>query len=63
MSRIGALWHLHLFYGFIMGIGMGGAFVPLLTTVAKWFDRADIHINPDAAPNQVLRGIKAAEIY
>jgi len=39
MSRIGALWHLYLFYGLIMGIGMGGAFVPLLTTVAKWFVR------------------------
>jgi MFS family permease len=39
MSRIGALLHLYLFYGLIMGIGMGGAFVPLLTTVARWFDR------------------------
>ena len=37
MSQIGALWQLYLFYGVIIVTGMGGAFVPLLSTVARWF--------------------------
>ncbi len=36
-SQISALWQLYLFYGVIIGAGMGGAFVPLMTTVARWF--------------------------
>ncbi len=39
MSRLGSIWHLYLFYGAILGIGMGGSFVPLMTTVARWFSR------------------------
>lgn len=37
MSRISAIWQLYLFYGVIMSIGMSCTFVPILSTVAKWF--------------------------
>lgn len=37
MSRIEAVWQLYAFYGLILGIGMGGSFVPLMSTVVKWF--------------------------
>jgi MFS family permease len=32
-------WQLYLFYGIIAGIGMGGVFVALVSTVARWFDK------------------------
>lgn len=37
MSQIDELWQLYLFYGVIVGIGMGGFWVPLLSTIARWF--------------------------
>lgn len=37
MSLIIGGWQLYLFYGVIIGIGMGGSFVALLSTVARWF--------------------------
>jgi MFS family permease len=37
MSQVGGAWQLYLFYGVLVGIGMGGAFVALLSTVARWF--------------------------
>ncbi len=37
MSRINTIWQLYLFYGVIVGTGMGGSFVPLMSTVARWF--------------------------
>jgi len=37
MSKISAVWHLYLFYGILVGAGMGGSFIPLLSTVARWF--------------------------
>ena len=37
MSQINSVWQLYLFYGVMIGIGMGGIVVPLLSTVAKWF--------------------------
>ena len=37
MSKIDAAWQLYVFYGLIIGIGMGGSFVPLMSTVVKWF--------------------------
>jgi len=37
MSQTGYSWQLYLFYGVIMGIGMGGVFVALLSTVVRWF--------------------------
>jgi MFS family permease len=37
MSRISAIWHLYLFYGVIIALGMSGGYVPLVSTVARWF--------------------------
>jgi MFS family permease len=37
MSYVNHLWHFYLFYGFILGIGMGGSYTPLLSVVARWF--------------------------
>ena len=37
MSRISAIWQLYLFYGMIIGIGVSGSYVPLVSTVARWF--------------------------
>jgi len=37
MSQISAIWQLYLFYGVIIGIGMSGGFVPLVSTVSRWF--------------------------
>lgn len=37
MSRINALWQLYILYGLILPIGMSGAFVPLMSTVTRWF--------------------------
>lgn len=39
MSQISVLWQLYLFYGVITGIGMSGAWVPLMSTVARWFTK------------------------
>jgi len=39
MSQIGTVWQLYLFYGVIVGIGMSGAWVPLLSTIARWFNK------------------------
>ncbi len=36
-SRVSTIQQLYLFYGVIIGAGMGGAYVPLLSTVARWF--------------------------
>lgn len=37
MSRVNTLWQLYLFYGVIIGIGMGAMWVPPLSIVARWF--------------------------
>jgi MFS family permease len=37
MSQVSAIWQLYLFYGVIIGVGMGGAFIPMLSMVARWF--------------------------
>jgi len=37
MSKISAIWDLYLFYGLIVGVGMGGGIAPSLSTVARWF--------------------------
>jgi MFS family permease len=37
MSRLDAVWQLYLFYGIIIGIGMSGGFIPLVSTVVRWF--------------------------
>lgn len=37
MSRVNSIWQLYLFFGFIVAIGMSGGFVPMLSTVSRWF--------------------------
>ncbi len=37
MSQIGAIRQLYLFYGVIIAVGMSGAWVPLISTVPRWF--------------------------
>jgi MFS family permease len=37
MSQVHSLWHLYLFFSIILGVGMGGSFVPLMTLTARWF--------------------------
>jgi MFS family permease len=37
MSQISALWHLYLFYGVIVGVGMSGIWVPAMSTIARLF--------------------------
>ncbi len=39
MSRISTIWQLYLFYGVIISTGMSCTFVPIMSTVAKWFDK------------------------
>ena len=40
MSRLNSEWQLYLFFGVIIGTGMSGIWIPLLTTVARWFERS-----------------------
>ncbi len=37
MSQLGSLWQLYLFYGIVIGLGMSGHYIPILSTVARWF--------------------------
>jgi MFS family permease len=37
MSQVDAVWQLYLFFGVIIGTGMSGLWVPLLSAVARWF--------------------------
>jgi MFS family permease len=37
MSQISAAWQLYLFYVVLIGIGMGGIYIPTMSTVARWF--------------------------
>jgi len=37
MSQVDSVWQLYLFYGVIIGIGISGIWVPLLSSVARWF--------------------------
>ena len=37
MSQVSALWHIYLFYGLFIGIGISGTDVVLLSTIARWF--------------------------
>lgn len=39
MSQVETIWQLYLFYGVIIGIGTSGGFVPLISTVARWFTK------------------------
>ncbi|MFC1930926.1 MFS transporter [Chloroflexota bacterium] len=37
VSQVNTIWQLYLFYGVMVGIGLSGSFVPLVSTVAGWF--------------------------
>ncbi len=37
MSQIDGLWQIYLIYGVLVGGGLGGIYVPLTSTVARWF--------------------------
>jgi MFS family permease len=37
MSQVNSLWQLYLFYGVIVGIGMSGLWIPLISPIARWF--------------------------
>lgn len=37
ISQISEIWQLYLFYAIIVGVGVGGFFVPLTSTLARWF--------------------------
>ena len=39
MSRIDSVWALYVYFGVLVGIGMSGLWVPLLSTVARWFTK------------------------
>ncbi len=39
MSRVTTIWQLYLFYGVIVAAGMSGGFVPMVSTVARWFTK------------------------
>jgi len=39
MSQINNAWQLYLFYGVIIGVGMAGVYVPILSTIARWFTK------------------------
>ncbi len=38
MSKVDSAWQIYLYFGVIVGAGMGGSFVPVMTTVARWFE-------------------------
>jgi len=39
MSTMNTTWQLYLFYGFIVNVGLGFAWIPAVSTVAHWFMR------------------------
>jgi MFS family permease len=39
LSQVHSIWQLYLFYGVLIGVGMGGSFIPLASTIVRWFDK------------------------
>jgi MFS transporter, OFA family, oxalate/formate antiporter len=37
MSLVNETWQLNLFYGFFVGVGFGGAMIPIMATISRWF--------------------------
>lgn len=37
LSQISEPWHLYLYFGIMVGIGMGAGYVPPISTVTRWF--------------------------
>jgi len=38
MSRMAALWQFYVYYTVLIGTGMSGIWVPLLSSIARWFE-------------------------
>jgi MFS family permease len=38
MSQVNAVWQFYLFYGVIIGVGLSGLWVPLISPISRWFD-------------------------
>ncbi len=38
MSQVNGIWHIYLFYGVIIAVGMSGGYVPITSTVTRWFE-------------------------
>jgi MFS family permease len=36
-SQVQSLWHLYLYYGIFTGIGMSGAWAPIMSVITRWF--------------------------
>ena len=39
MSQVNAIWQLYLFWGLMIGAGMSGSILPMLSIVARWFTK------------------------
>jgi len=39
MSQVTSIWQFYVFYGLVIGIGMSSAYVTLLSTTARWFNK------------------------
>ncbi|MDD4877113.1 MAG: MFS transporter [Dehalococcoidales bacterium] len=39
ISQISAIWQMYLLYGVLISVGLAGMWVPLLSTVARWFTK------------------------
>jgi len=39
MSQVYQTWQLYIFYGLLVGMGLGGTMIPLSSTVSRWFVR------------------------
>ena len=39
MAKVNSAWHLYLFYGLVVGIGLGGIDVIPLSTITRWFKK------------------------
>ncbi len=39
MSQVSSIWQLYLFYGVLIGFGVGAAWVPTMSTVTRWFSQ------------------------
>jgi MFS family permease len=37
MSQVHTLWQLYLYFGIVVGIGMSGLWIPLLSPIVRWF--------------------------
>ncbi len=37
MALTSEIWHIYVFYGVIIAVGMSGGYVPLISTVTRWF--------------------------